>query len=74
MVKLRAVVVSGTQTLVFLFLYAREKNEGLGDRLHSFCATAHSIPGMTTNVIDELMGVVMGCVEFSCTPTYLESF
>ena len=28
-------LVSGTQTL---FLYAREKNEGLGDRLHSFCA------------------------------------
>ena len=22
----------------FSFLYAREKNEGLGDRLHSFCA------------------------------------
>ena len=41
-------LVSGTQTLVFLFLYARGKNEGLGDRLHKTCVQEKNLNTSTT--------------------------
>ena len=54
---------------IFFFFYTR----GRKTRVWAIGFTAFvpqpSIPGMTTNVIDELMGVVMGCaLNFRARP------